>query len=181
MRFQETAIPGAFVIDPEPNADERGFFARTWCREEFRARGLATTWAQCAVSYNRRRGTLRGLHYQAEPYSEIKLVRCTAGAVHDVIVDLRPGSAAFGRWAAVELSARNRRMLYVPAGVAHGFQALLDDTEVFYQISELYRPELQRGARWDDPALGIAWPACDERIVSPRDQAFPELSPCQLS
>jgi dTDP-4-dehydrorhamnose 3,5-epimerase len=176
MRFVELSLPGTIVVEPELRQDERGFFARTWCREAFAARGLATSWAQCSTSYNRRRGTLRGLHYQAEPCPETKLVRCTAGAVFDVVVDLRPESPAFGRWAAVELSADNRRQLYIPAGLAHGFQTLTDDAEVFYQISAAYRPDLQRGVRWDDPALAIAWPECAERIVSPRDRAFPRLA-----
>jgi dTDP-4-dehydrorhamnose 3,5-epimerase len=175
MRFVETSLPGAFVVEPERRQDERGFFARTWCQEAFAARGLTTVWAQCSTSYNHRRGTLRGLHYQAEPCPETKLVRCTAGAVFDVIVDLRPGSPTYGRWAAVELSAETGRQLYIPAGLAHGFQTLTDGAEVFYQISAPYRPDLQRGTRWDDPALAIAWPACPERIVSPRDRAWPRL------
>jgi dTDP-4-dehydrorhamnose 3,5-epimerase len=175
MRFLATGLAGAFVIEPEPREDERGLFARTWCREEFAARGLNTAWAQCNVSFNNRRGTLRGLHYQAGPYAEVKLVRCTAGAAYDVIVDLRPGSPTCRRWAAVELTARNRRAVYIPAGFAHGFQTLADGTELFYQMSELYHPESARGARWDDPALGIAWPECPERVISPRDLAFPDL------
>jgi dTDP-4-dehydrorhamnose 3,5-epimerase len=175
VRFQEAGIVGAFIIDLEPRPDERGFFARTWCRDEFRARGLAADWVQCSVSYNSRRGTLRGLHYQADPCPEVKLVRCVRGAVFDVLVDLRPGPT-FRNWVAVELTAGNRRALYVPAGVAHGFQTLEDETELFYQISETFYPELQRGVRWDDPALRIAWPECGERVISPRDQSFQDLS-----
>ncbi|HEX8723372.1 MAG TPA: dTDP-4-dehydrorhamnose 3,5-epimerase [Pyrinomonadaceae bacterium] len=176
MRFVETPLPGAFVVEPEPAADERGLFARTFCREEFAALGLDTRVAQCSTSYNRRRGTLRGLHYQAEPYPEAKLVRCTAGSVYDVLVDLRADSPAFRRWFAVELTASNRRALYVPAGLAHGFQTLEDDSEVFYQISEFYHPECARGVRWDDPAFGVRWPESDARVISGRDRAFPDFT-----
>jgi dTDP-4-dehydrorhamnose 3,5-epimerase len=177
MRFTETPLPGAFVIDVEPRCDERGFFARTWCQDEFSAHGLHTIWVQCNVSFNRLAGTLRGLHYQAEPFGEIKLVRCTMGAIHDVIVDVRPHSPTRGRWFAVELSAQNRRLLHIPAGLAHGFQTLTDDAEVFYQMSAEYHPDAARGLRWNDPALGIAWPACAERIISPRDRDFPDWQP----
>jgi len=175
MIFRETALPGVWVIDPEPSGDERGFFARTWCAREFEARGLTAELAQCSVSWNRARGTVRGLHYQIAPHEEAKLVRCTRGAIHDVALDLRPGSAARHRWTAVELSADNRRMLFVPEGVAHGFQTLVDDTEVFYQISREYRPDAQRGVRWHDPTLGIPWPV-REAIVSARDAALPLLA-----
>lgn len=176
MRFAETPIPGAFVVEAEPRADERGFFARTWCREEFETRGLEPRLAQCSVSYNRHAGTLRGMHYQKAPHAEAKLVRCTVGAVYDVLVDLRPDSPAYLHWFGAELTAANRRGLYVPVGVAHGFQTLADDTEVFYQISEPYHPELAGGVRWDDPALGIRWPLADP-ILSPRDRSFPDLVP----
>ena len=175
MRFVETPLPGAYVVEPEPAGDERGLFARTFCREEFAALGLDTRVAQCSTSYNRRRGTLRGLHYQAEPYPEAKLVRCTAGSVYDVVVDLRPESHAFRRWFAVELTASSRRALYVPAGVAHGFQTLEDDSEVFYQISEFYHPELARGVRWDDPTFGVRWPEAGARVISERDRAYPDF------
>ncbi len=175
MQFVPTKLAGAFVVEPEPRGDERGFFARTFCRDEFAARGLNTTWVQCNVSFNRRAGTLRGLHWQADPHPEVKLVRCTAGAAFDVIVDLRPGSPTYRQWVAVELSADNRKAVYIPAGFAHGFQTLADGTELFYQMSEFYYPELARGARWDDPALGIEWPACGHRVVAPRDLAFPDL------
>lgn len=171
MRFTETRIPGALVIDPERLEDGRGFFARTWCEEAFRARGLRTRLVQCSLSYNRKRGTLRGMHWQAPPHPEAKLVRCTRGAIHDVILDLRPESPAFKRWEAVTLTADNRRMLYVPEGVAHGFQTLEDDTEVFYQMSEAHHPECARGVRWDDPAFGIAWPP-GERILNDRDRRY---------
>ncbi len=173
MRFVELKLAGAFLIEPERRADERGFFARTWCRREFAAHGIRGDWVQCNVSYNRRRGTLRGLHYQAEPWGEAKLVRCTAGAVYDVIVDLRPGSPSYGRWEAVELTAEKRCQLYIPEGFAHGFQTLADDTELFYQMGREYRPEAARGLRWDDPALAIAWPACRQRVISAADLALP--------
>ena len=175
MRFVELKLPGAFLIEPERRSDERGFFARTWCRREFAARGIRCDWVQCNVSYNSRRGTLRGLHYQAEPWGEAKLVRCTAGAVHDVIVDLRPDSPTYGRWEAVELTAENRWQLFVPEGLAHGFQTLADDTELFYQMGREHHPEAARGLRWDDPALAIAWPACARRTMSPADLAFPDF------
>jgi dTDP-4-dehydrorhamnose 3,5-epimerase len=175
MRFEETAVPGAFVVTPERVEDDRGFFARTWCRREFAGRGLSPDLSQCGVSWNRRRGTLRGLHYQADPHPEAKLVRCTRGAVFDVAVDLRPGSASFGRWAAAELTADNRRMLYIPEGCAHGFQTLDDDTEVFYQISAAYHTDLARGVRWDDPVLNVAWPLPVGRI-SERDARLPILA-----
>src|SRR5262249_37299850 len=147
------------------------------CLDEFADHGLNTTWVQCNVSYNRRAGTLRGLHYQADPRPEIKLVRCTRGAAFDVIADVRPASPTYGRWFAAELTAENRRALYVPAGFAHGFQTLSDDAELFYQMSERYHPELARGVRWDDRALGVAWPDCAARVISPRDQALPGLPP----
>lgn len=175
MRFVELSLAGALIIEPERHTDERGWFARTWCRDEFARRGLPVAWAQSSVAYNRRRGTLRGLHYQDDPFPEAKLVRCTRGAVHDVIVDLRPASPTFANWIAVELSTANGRQLFVPPGFAHGYQTLTDDAEMFYQISESYRPELARGLRWDDPALAIAWPDCPERTISPRDLSFPCL------
>lgn len=177
MRFVPTSLAGAVVIEPERAGDDRGHFARTWCAAEFAARGLATTWVQGSVAYNRRRGTLRGMHYQAAPLEEVKLVRCTRGAAYDVIADLRPGSATYRRWVAVELTAENGVALYVPGGFAHGYQTLADDTELVYQMSEFYHPDLARGVRWDDPALGIDWPACDHRVIAARDLAFPDLTP----
>lgn len=173
MIFTETPIPGAYVIKAEPRIDERGFFARTWCREEFEARGLEPHLAQCSISHNHRIGTLRGMHFQREPHEEAKLVRCTAGAIFDVLLDLRPGSPTRLRWFATELTAVNRISLYVPKGVAHGFQTLLDDTEVFYQISELHCPDFASGVRWDDSAFGIRWPLPDP-ILSPRDRSYPD-------
>jgi dTDP-4-dehydrorhamnose 3,5-epimerase len=172
----ETALSGAFTIDVEPIADERGFFARTWCQRELEARGLETLVVQCSVSFNRHAGTLRGLHYQAAPHQEVKLVRCTAGAIFDVIVDLRAGSPTFARHVGVVLSARNHRMLYVPKGFAHGFQTLEPETEVTYQMSEFYHPDLACGVRWDDPALGIEWPSSDNRIMNERDRTYPDLA-----
>jgi dTDP-4-dehydrorhamnose 3,5-epimerase len=176
MIFQPTALPGAYVIDPERREDVRGFFARTWDPHEFEAHGLNPRLAQCNISFNLKRGTLRGMHYQAPPHAEAKLVRCTAGALFDAIIDLRPDSPAYTRWFGLILSAANRRMLYVPEGFAHGFQTLEDDTEVFYQISAFYAPEAGRGVRWNDPAFGIAWPP-GERIILERDASYPDFQP----
>jgi dTDP-4-dehydrorhamnose 3,5-epimerase len=175
VKFSPTALAGACIIDIEPVQDERGFFARSWCREEFAKHGLNPDLAQCSISFNKKRGTLRGMHYQAKPHEETKVVRCTRGAIYDVIVDLRPESPTFRKWIAVELSADNRRMLYVPPGFAHGFQSLVDDTEVFYQISTFYHPESARGARWDDPAFGIEWPVM-KRVISDKDRQYPDFA-----
>jgi dTDP-4-dehydrorhamnose 3,5-epimerase len=176
MIFTETKLPGVYVIEPELRQDERGFFARTWCQNEFALRSLQTPWVQCNISFNKRRGTLRGLHYQAAPDEETKLVRCTMGAIYDVIVDLRADSPTFRHWFAVELTAQNRRMLFIPAGFAHGFQTLTDESEVFYHMSAFYAPDSARGVRWDDPAFGIAWPAANP-IMSQRDRGFPDFLP----
>jgi len=176
MRFVETPLKGAFVVELEPIEDERGFFARSFCEREFSERGLAARFVQCNVSFNRSKGTLRGMHYQAEPHPEAKLVRCTAGAIFDVIVDIRPDSPTIYKWFGTDLSASNRRMLYIPAGFAHGFQCLVDGAEVFYQMSEFYHPECAGGLRWDDPRLGIEWPLPDP-TVSQRDRAYPLLPP----
>jgi dTDP-4-dehydrorhamnose 3,5-epimerase len=174
MNFAPCPLEGAVVIDIAPARDERGFFARTFCAREFAARGLAADLRQCSVSFNARRGTLRGLHFQAAPHEEDKLVRCTAGAVFDVIVDLRPGSATRHDWFGLELSAANRRALYVPRGFAHGFLSLAPDTELLYMISADYVPDAARGVRWNDPAIGIAWPAAPA-VISARDAAYPLL------
>jgi dTDP-4-dehydrorhamnose 3,5-epimerase len=174
MIFTETKLQGAFIIDIDRIEDERGFFARTWCQREFEAHGFCTQLVQCNISFNKHKGTLRGMHYQAAPYAEAKLVRCTSGAIYDVIIDLRPDSPTFKRWVAVELRAANRRMLFIPEGFAHGFQTLADDTEVFYQMSQFYAPEYARGVRWDDPAFGVSWPA-EKRIISERDRSFPDF------
>lgn len=175
MRYTETALGGAFLVELEPRSDERGMFARTFCAEEFAAHGLEPVAAQCNLSRNRALGTLRGLHYQVAPHGEAKLVRCTRGALWDVIVDLRAGSPSRGRFVAVELDAASGRALYVPRGCAHGFQTLVDDTEVFYQMSTPYRPEAARGVRFDDPALAIPWPI-EAPLVSERDRALPGLA-----
>lgn len=174
MIFTETALRGAYVVDIDPREDERGYFARSFCREEFYRHGLKTEVEQCNVSFNLRKGTLRGMHYQVSPKAEAKLVRCTRGAVHDVIVDLRDDSPTLLRWEAVKLTEDDCRMLYVPEGFAHGFQTLENDSEVFYQMFALYSPDHARGVRWDDPALGIGWPLPDP-IVSDRDRSFPLL------
>lgn len=172
MRFIETPIGGAFVIEIEPACDERGFFARTFCEDEFRAHGLRSDMAQCSVSFNDRRGTLRGMHYQTAPHEEAKLVRCTMGAIHDVVLDLRPDSPTRHRSYGNKLTADNRRMLYVPEGCAHGFITLSDNAEVFYQISTVYAPAASRGVRWNDPAFSIVWPI-EPVIISDRDAQWP--------
>ena len=171
MKFSETPLPGAFVIDIEPMQDERGFFARSWCKNEFQDHGLNPNLVQCNISFNQKKGTLRGMHYQAAPHEEAKLVRCTRGAIYDVIVDLRVDSPAYRKCYACELTAENRRSLYIPEGFAHGFQTLQDNTEVFYQMSEFYYPESARGFRWDDPSFGLEWPEA-ERIISPKDLQY---------
>jgi dTDP-4-dehydrorhamnose 3,5-epimerase len=175
MIFRELNLPGAFVLEPERVEDERGFFARAFCREELAAHGLDPTVAQCSLSFNRRRGTLRGMHYQAAPAEEAKLVRCVRGAIHDVIVDVRPASPTLGRHAAARLDADNRLALYVPPGFAHGFQTLEDDTELYYQMSAAYSPEHARGFRHDDPELGIAWPL-PVSVISERDRTLPRFA-----
>ena len=175
MIVTETELPGAYVVDLEPIEDPRGFFARTWSDKEFAERGLETRVAQCNISLTKRRGTMRGLHFQRSPHEETKFVRCTRGALHDVIVDLRPDSVTFRRWIALELSQDNRRALYVPRGFAHGFQSLVDDTEVFYMISEPYAQESASGVRWDDPAFGILWPLGDPKEISDKDRTWPDF------
>ena len=175
MIFKETKLKGAFVLELEQLKDERGFFARSWCQREFEKRQLVANLVQCSVSFNRKRGTLRGLHYQAAPHAEAKLVRCTRGAIYDVIVDLRPESQTFKQWTAVELNAENRLQIYVPPGLAHGFQTLENATEVFYQMSELYEPSSAKGIRWNDPAFRIEWPTARTRILSARDQSYPNF------
>jgi dTDP-4-dehydrorhamnose 3,5-epimerase len=174
MRFHETSLPGAWVIELDPLGDERGWFARTFDTDEFEARGLNPVVAQCNVSFNARGGTLRGMHYQAEPHGESKLVRCTRGAIFDVAVDLRKDSSAFSNWHGVELSAENRRAFYIPAGLAHGFQTLTDDCEVTYQMGHHYVPEAGRGVRFDDPAFGIEWPA-PPATISEKDRSYPDI------
>ena len=174
MIITQTPLKPACLIDIKPACDERGYFARTFCQDEFARHGLPGGFVQCSLSFNRRRGTLRGLHYQAEPCPEGKLVRCTRGAIFDVMLDLRRSSPSYCRWFGVELSADNARAVYIPPGFAHGFQTLSDDAELFYQMTAAYLPELARGARWNDPAFAIAWPLADP-ILSPRDAGFPDF------
>ncbi len=174
MIFRETKLPGAFTIDLEAKTDDRGFFARTWCHHEFAAHGLNTKLAQCSVSFNSRKGTLRGMHYQLAPHAETKLVRCTRGAIYDVVLDLRPQSPRFKDSFGIILSAEKRNMMYVPEGCAHGFLTLEEGTEVLYQISEFHTPESARGVRFDDPAFRIAWPEKVE-VISERDRNYPNF------
>jgi dTDP-4-dehydrorhamnose 3,5-epimerase len=174
MIFTETKLKGAFIIDLEFREDERGFFARSWCAEEFDKFGLNPRLSQCNISFNKKRGTLRGMHYQVEPYSEAKLVRCTMGSIYDVIIDLRSGSPTFKNWFSVELSAQDHRALYVPVGFAHGFQTLTDSSEVFYQMSEFFHPECARGIRWNDPSFRIEWPISPP-MLSIRDSGLPDF------
>jgi dTDP-4-dehydrorhamnose 3,5-epimerase len=176
MLFTETKLRGAFVVEPARHGDERGFFARTWSRREFEERGLSPSLEECNVSYSARRGTLRGMHYQAAPHAQAKLVRCTAGAVYDCIIDLREDSTTFKQWVAVELSAENGVQLYVPEGFAHGFLTLEERTEVFYQMSSVYVPEAGRGVRWDDPAFGVEWPR-EVEVINERDRTYPDFRP----
>jgi dTDP-4-dehydrorhamnose 3,5-epimerase len=176
MRFTETKVAGAFLIEPEPIADERGFFARTWCREEFADHGLSPELAQANISFNHRKGTLRGLHYQAPPHAEAKLVRVTRGAIWDLALDLRRDSPTYLVWFGAELSDANRAMLYVPEGCAHGFLTLTDDAEVAYQMSAPYAPEAARGVRFDDPAFGIEWPG-EVVVVNERDRTYADFAP----
>ena len=171
MRYTETTLPGVFLVDLERHEDERGFFARLWCSQELTQRGLNAHLAQCSISNNRKKGTLRGMHYQAEPHPEAKLVQCIRGTIYDVALDLRPDSPTIGKWFAAELSADNRRMLFLPEGCAHGFQTLTDDCDVLYFISTPFHADLSRGVRWDDPAYGIRWPL-PVSAISERDQSY---------
>lgn len=174
MLFKETNLKGAFIIEPERFEDERGFFARIWCKREFGEHGLNSNLMQCNISFNNKKGTLRGMHYQAAPYAETKLVKCTRGSIYDVIIDLRPDSETYKHWFAVELNRDNYKMLYIPENFAHGFLTLEDNTEVFYQISAFYHPECARGVRWNDPAFSIHWPAVVS-IISDRDRDCPDF------
>ncbi|MDQ1729103.1 MAG: dTDP-4-dehydrorhamnose 3,5-epimerase [Pyrinomonadaceae bacterium] len=176
MIFRETKILGVYVIEPEKIKDERGFFTHTWSRNEFAKQGLEAEIIESNVSFNRKEGTLRGMHYQAEPHGQTKLVRCTRGKVYDVTVDIRPGSPTFKQWFGIELSDRNHLMLYVPKELAHGYQTLLADTEVLYQVSSSgYVPQAGRGVRWNDPAFGIEWPDVGRRVVIERDQNYQDF------
>ena len=171
MIFIESKLPGVFEVHIEPTSDERGFFARTWCQKEFEAHALNPGLVQCSLSFNRRKGTLRGIHYQIAPHEETKLVRCTRGALYDVVIDPRPQSPTFKEWISVVLTAENRKMVYVPKGCAHGFLTLEDETEVFYQMSEFFNTESARGVRWDDPAFHITWPE-QVQVISERDRTY---------
>ncbi|RWX50818.1 dTDP-4-dehydrorhamnose 3,5-epimerase [Candidatus Electrothrix marina] len=174
MIFEKTKLNDAYIIRPERLEDDRGFFARVWCQKEFEQHGLVSNLAQCNISYNKSRGTLRGMHYQEKPYEETKLVRCTAGAIVDVIIDIRSKSSTFGQWISVELSAENRTMLYVPQGFAHGYVTLVDDTEVFYQVSEFYSPGVEGGIRWNDSFFQIVWPINENLVISEKDSTWPD-------
>lgn len=173
MKFEPLTVAGAFEVLPEPHVDERGLFLRTWCRQTFANAGLDVDFSQCSTSFNTHRHTLRGMHYQAAPNEECKLVRCTRGAAYHVVLDLRPESSGFGSWAGVELNADNRHLLFVPRGVAHGFLSLADATEIFYQISADYSPVSARGVRWNDPAFDIEWPA-EPQVISAQDAGYPD-------
>jgi dTDP-4-dehydrorhamnose 3,5-epimerase len=175
MTFTETELPGVLIIEGDVFPDERGYFARTWLRDDFEARGLESAIVQCSVASNRRRGTIRGLHYQVAPVEEVKLIQAVQGAVFDVALDLRPDSPAFRRWVGIELTAGTHRMLYVPRGVAHGYQTLADQTTVAYSVSAPYSPAHQRGVRWNDPAFAIAWPLGPPVSISPRDASFSDF------
>jgi dTDP-4-dehydrorhamnose 3,5-epimerase len=174
VRFLETPLPGAYVLEPEKAHDDRGFFARVWCAQELAEHGLRATWVQSSISFNEKAGTLRGMHYQAPPHQEVKLVTCTAGAVFDVIIDIRSDSVTFREWFAIELTARNNTTLYVPEGFAHGFLTLEDEAVVEYHMSEDFHPESARGVRWDDPAFGVRWPS-EPVVMSSRDREYPDF------
>lgn len=178
MIFTPTRLAGAYTIDLEARHDERGFFARVWCALEFAEHGLETRLAQASLSFTERRGMLRGMHYQVAPHEEVKLVRCTRGAIYDVIVDMRADSPTYLQYVGVALTAANRRQLYIPTGFAHGFQTLEDGCEVNYQMSEFYAPDAQRGFRWNDPSVAIAWPIAPP-IVNERDRGYPDLVPAR--
>lgn len=174
MKFVPTPLQGAHVIEVEPREDERGFFARAWCQREMAEHGLDPKVVQCNLSFNHTLGTVRGMHYQVAPHQESKLVRCLRGSIFDVVIDLRPESTTFAHWFGVELSAANRKMLFIPVGFAHGYQTLQDDTEVFYQVSEFYQPGSEAGIRWDDPAFAIEWPV-EATLISDKDRAHPDF------
>jgi dTDP-4-dehydrorhamnose 3,5-epimerase len=174
MKFIATPLAGAYIIEIEPIEDERGFFARSYCNKEFTKWGLNTNLVQCNISFNHKKGTLRGMHYQVAPHAEAKLVRCTRGEIYDVIIDLRPDSATFKQWVSIELTAENHFSIYIPEGFAHGFQTLTAVTEIFYQMSEFYHPESARGVRWNDPAFAIDW-VLEPVMMSEKDQSYPDF------
>lgn len=173
MKFISTAVTGTYILELEKIHDDRGYFARSWSRDEFEEHGLEANLAQCSISFNKKKGTLRGMHFQIPPSAEAKLVRCTRGAFFDVVLDLRPGSKSFLQWQGVELTSDNSQMLFIPKGCAHGFQTLSDNTEIFYQISEKYAPEHARGVRWDDSLFGVQWPV-PVTVISDRDKSYPD-------
>lgn len=173
MKFIETGLEGAYIIEPEKLEDDRGFFARIWCKNDFEEHGLNTQLVQSSISYNAKKGTLRGMHYQLPPHAEVKLIRCTRGSIFDVIIDMQPDSTTFMQYKGIHISADNYKVIYVPKGFAHGFQTLEDHTEVQYQMSDLFYPEAARGLRWNDPAFGIDWPDNDKRIISDKDNNWP--------
>ena len=175
MQFIETKLPGAYIINLDTLEDERGFFARAFCQKEFEENGLKSNIAQCNLSFNHKKGTLRGMHYQVKPYEEVKMVRCTQGKILDVIIDLRKDSATYKKWIGVELTAENNRMLYVPEGFAHGYQTLEDNSVVYYQVTEFYQPGSERGIRWNDPAFNIDWPL-EISVISDKDNAHPDYT-----
>lgn len=176
MIFTETQLKGLYIIEPERLADERGFFARTWCQKELASHGLENRLVQCSISYNPKKGTLRGMHFQTSPWEEVKIVRCTSGEIYDVVIDLRPDSPTFKKWFGLNLSQEERNMLYIPKGFAHGFMTLSDEVEVFYQMSEFYSPDHSGGLRWNDPAFGIRWPMA-VHLISERDNTYPDFEP----
>lgn len=175
MRFTESKLRGSFLIDMAPIEDQRGFFARSFCRREFEQQGLNPHVAQCSVSFNKLKGTLRGMHYQMPPCAEVKVVRCTMGSIYDVIIDLRPDSPTFKQWTGVELNARNHKALYIPEGFAHGFLTLADESEVHYQMSEFFAPEYSAGVRWNDPSFSVQWPG-EVKVIADRDLNYPDFA-----
>ncbi|MGE5682678.1 MAG: dTDP-4-dehydrorhamnose 3,5-epimerase [Bacillota bacterium] len=176
MKFTEARIKGVYIVDIEMLEDERGFFAREWCQREFSNQGLNSNLAQSSISFNKKRGTLRGMHYQIPPYQEAKLVRCVKGSIYDVIIDLRPDSSTFGEHFAMELNSENYKMLYIPENFAHGFLTLSDNTEIDYKISQFYSPGSARGIRWNDPYFNISWPS-EPSVISAKDSSYPDFIP----
>ncbi len=175
MKFTKLSLEGAYIIEIEPFNDERGFFARSWCQKEFKEHGLDARLVQCNISFNKHRGTLRGMHYQSKPQEEAKLIRCTRGSIYDVIIDLRQDSKTYKKWVSIELDSINRKMIYVPEGFAHGFVTLEDNTEVFYQVSEFYNPKYYKGIRWNDQSFNIQWPINENLIISKQDKSWEDF------
>jgi dTDP-4-dehydrorhamnose 3,5-epimerase len=181
MTFTETILSGVFVVESDVFTDDRGAFVRAWMPEEFAAHGLETHVAQCSMAQNRHRGTIRGMHYRAAPFAEAKVIRAVRGTVFDVAIDLRPESPTYRRWVGVELSAANRRVLYIPRGLAHGYQTLTDDAELVYFVSAPYAPDHERGVRWNDPAFGIVWPLGAPSVIHERDATYPDFDPASVT